>query len=312
MADGSGIRVAAIDCGTNSIRLLISQVGSDGATDVVREMRIVRLGQGVDETGRLAPEAIERTLGAVREYAALIDAFDVERVVFGATSAVRDAGNAAEFADSVEQILGVHPRVLSGAEEAAASFLGATRELNAGRTLVADIGGGSTELVVGAGGVVEWSVSLDIGSVRLTERFLHGDPPSVAEIGDCTEFLDDVLAPAVAGLEPIETFVGVAGTVTTVAADVLGLPSYDSEAIHASRLDLEAVRASCLSLLSSSVAQRRTLGFMHPGRADVIGAGALVLDRLIVGLPLAGDRLVVSERDILDGLVWQVASGELV
>ena len=301
-------RVAAIDCGTNSIRLLVSDVGDDHKSDLVREMRIVRLGQDVDRTGHLAEEAIARTLQATREYAELIAMFGADRVRFCATSAVRDADNAAAFEDAIEGILGVRPVVLAGLDEARASFLGATRDLERVRTLVVDIGGGSTELVVGTGSDIEWSVSLDIGSVRLTERFLSGDPASVAEVTACMSHLDEVLSPVVAGLEPVGSFVGVAGTVTTVAAHSLALPSYDPAAIHGAKLALDDVRGACLSLVGMSVADRRALPFMHAGRADVIGAGALILDRLVDLVPLSTDIMVASEHDILDGIAWDIVS----
>ncbi|MGH3458203.1 exopolyphosphatase [Aeromicrobium sp.] len=297
-------RVAAIDCGTNSIRLLVADITDGTMTELVREMRIVRLGQEVDATGRLASGAIERTLGATREYAELIVMLGADEVRFCATSAARDAENADEFADGVESILGVRPQVLSGEEEALASFIGATRGLDPHRALVVDIGGGSTELVVGDGSDVEWSTSLDIGSVRLSERFLPSDPPPVREVTTCMNHLDVVLAPAVAGLEPVESVVGVAGTVTTVAAHALGLPSYDRDAIHGARLSVDDVRGACLSLVQMSVADRRALPFMHPGRADVIGGGALVLDRVLEQLPLDTGTVIVSEHDILDGIAW--------
>jgi exopolyphosphatase/guanosine-5'-triphosphate,3'-diphosphate pyrophosphatase len=301
-------RVAAIDCGTNSIRLLVSDVGADSKTDLVRDMRIVRLGQDVDRTKHLAQEAIDRTLQATREYAELIAMFGATEIRFCATSAVRDADNAGEFEDAIEGILGVRPVVLAGLDEARASFLGATRDLEQVRTLVVDIGGGSTELVIGTGEDIEWSVSLDIGSVRLTERFLSSDPASVAEVTACMSHLDGVLGPVVAGLEPVGSFVGVAGTITTVAAHSLALPSYDSATIHGARLALEDVREACLSLVRMSVADRRALPFMHPGRADVIGAGALILDRLIELVPLSTDTMVASEHDILDGIAWDTVS----
>jgi len=299
-------RVAAIDCGTNSIRLLISDIADDHKSDLLREMRIVRLGEGVDETHHLAEEAIGRTLQATREYAELIAMFGVTDIRFCATSAVRDADNAAELEDAVEGILGVRLEVLAGADEARASFLGATRDLPADRTLVVDIGGGSTEIVVGTGDEIEWSVSLDVGSVRLTERFLLHDPASVAEVTECIDHLDSVLEPIVKDIPPAGTFVGVAGTITTVAAHSLALPSYDSETIHLARLDLSDVSAACLSLVQMSVADRRALPFMHPGRADVIGAGSLILDRLVALLPLETSTLVVSEHDILDGIAWDM------
>ena len=299
-------RVAAIDCGTNSIRLLVSDVGDDHKTDLVREMRIVRLGQDVDRTGHLAEEAVARTLQATREYAELIAMFGVNDVRFCATSAVRDADNAADFEDAIEGILGVRPVVLAGLDEARASFLGATRDLEQVRTLVVDIGGGSTELVVGTGADIEWSVSLDIGSVRLTERFLSSDPASVAEVTACMNHLDEVLAPVVSGLDPVGSFVGVAGTITTVAAHSLALPSYDPATIHGAKLAIDDVRGACLSLVRMSVADRRALPFMHAGRADVIGAGALILDRLVDLVPLSTDIMVASEHDILDGIAWDI------
>lgn len=301
-------RVAAIDCGTNSIRLLISDVGEDDKSDLLREMRIVRLGEGVDHTGRLGDEAIARTLQATREYAELIAMFGVTDIRFCATSAMRDAENGAELEDAVEGVLGVRPVVLAGVDEARASFLGATRGLDVDRTLVVDIGGGSTEIVVGAGDEIEWSVSLDIGSVRLTERFLAGDPAPVNEVTACMDHIDEVLAPVIAQIRPVGAFIGVAGTVTTVAAHSLALPSYDSTVIHGARLALDDVTAACLSLAQMSVADRRALPFMHPGRADVIGAGALILDRLVELLPLETDTLVISEHDILDGIAWDMAA----
>ncbi|MCW2825325.1 MAG: exopolyphosphatase, partial [Aeromicrobium sp.] len=263
-------RVAAIDCGTNSIRLLISDIDADDKTDLLREMRIVRLGAGVDETGHLSRAAIDRTLSATREYAELIAMFGVTDVRFCATSAMRDADNGADLEDAVEEILGVRPVVLAGLDEARASFLGATRGLDQDRTLVLDIGGGSTEIVVGTGEEIEWSVSLDIGSVRLTERFLAGDPAPVNEVTACMDHLDKVLTPVVSQIRPVSAIVGVAGTVTTVAAHSLALPSYDSSVIHGARLALEDVSGACLSLVQMSVADRRALPFMHPGRADVI------------------------------------------
>jgi len=310
-------RVAAIDCGTNSIRLLITDVSDGVEEELVREMRIVRLGQGVDATGRLAPEAIERTLAATREYAEMIASLHADRVRFCATSAARDASNAQDFSSAIEAIIGVRPEVLTGAEEARASFVGATRGLGAaGDVLVVDIGGGSTELVIGrddpplagasvpAGGVpiVAWSTSLDVGSVRMTERFLLTDPPTSGEVEECSAYLRDALGEAAAGLVAVTTLVGVAGTITTVAAHVLSLPAYDRAAIHGASLSIDDTRAACASLAGMTVDERRALPFMHPGRADVIGGGALVLDAVLTSLPLATNELVVSEHDILDGI----------
>jgi exopolyphosphatase/guanosine-5'-triphosphate,3'-diphosphate pyrophosphatase len=295
-------RVAAIDCGTNSIRLLVADIVDGAATELVREMRIVRLGQDVDATGRLAPEAINRTLAATREYAEIMAALVPNRVRFCATSAARDASNAGEFAAAVESIVGVRPEILTGEEEARASFIGATRGLDGDHALVVDIGGGSTELVVGRQDSVEWSTSLDVGSVRMTERFLRSDPPTDGEVAACADFLRGAIGAAAAGLSPVSTLVGVAGTITTVAAHALELPAYDRERVHGARLDIDAVRAACASLVHLTVEQRRALPFMHPGRADVIGGGALVLDAVLTSLPLATSELIVSEHDILDGI----------
>jgi len=296
-------RVAAIDCGTNSIRLLITDLSDAGAEEIVRDMRIVRLGQGVDATGRLAPEAIERTLEATREYAELIASLHVDRVRFCATSAARDASNAEDFAAAVEAIVGVRPEILTGAEEAQASFVGATRGLSsAGDVLVIDIGGGSTELVAGRGERVGWSTSLDVGSVRMTERFLATDPPTAGEIGACADYLRRVFGDPVAAVSPVPTLVGVAGTITTVAAHAMNLPAYDRAAIHGAQLTIDETRRACASLVEMSVDERRALPFMHPGRADVIGGGALVLDAALTALSLATNELIVSEHDILDGI----------
>lgn len=298
--------VAAIDCGTNSIRLLVAQVDGGTKTDLLREMRVVRLGQGVDETGTLAPEAVERTLEACREYGGVIDAMGVDVVSFAATSAMRDADNAADFSDRVEEILGVRPRVLTGEEEARASFEGATGDVAEALTAVIDLGGGSTEVVQGRGAPT-FSHSFDLGSVRMTERFLLTDPPSVAEVTACMTHLDAVLAPVLSQLEPSDEIVGVAGTITTIAAHSLALPSYDSEVIHQARIHVDDVRAACGSLMQMPVADRRALPFMHPGRADVIAGGALILDRVLEHLPRTTEELVVSEQDILDGIAWAAA-----
>ena len=308
-------RVAAIDCGTNSMRLLVADIQGRQKVDLVREMRVVRLGEGVDETGVLAPGAIERTITTTKEYFGIIEALGATTVRFCATSAVRDAANAEEFGDAIEQILGVRPEVLSGDAEARASFNGATREFGDGRTAVLDIGGGSTEVVLGNAssgrGDVEWAHSFDVGSVRLTERFLASDPPTIDEVTACSDHLDRLLAPRLADLAPAASFIGVAGTITTVAAHALGLDSYDHDAIHGARISLDDVRGACLSLMSMSVADRRALPFMHPGRADVIGAGAIVVERLIEHLPLDTTELIISESDILDGIAWAVAAEPL-
>lgn len=300
------LRVAAMDCGTNSLRLLVTDVRGEEKRDVVREMRVVRLGQGVDDTGRFHPDALDRTLAVTREFGELATVLGAQRIRFCATSAARDAENADELNDGVESILGVRPEVLTGEDEARASFLGATRSTT-GSALVVDIGGGSTELVVGADGDVQWSHSFDVGSVRLTERFLPSDPVSIDEVTALEAYLDGLLVPQVASLEPVSTLVGVAGTITTVAAHALELPSYDSSAIHGARISVDDMRTACLSLLRMSVADRRALPFMHPGRADVIGAGAMILDAVLDAVPLATDTVTVSEHDILDGIAWGAA-----
>ncbi len=299
-------RVAAIDCGTNSIRLLIAEVDGGAKTDLTREMRVVRLGQGVDETGLLVAEAIDRTLEACHEYAAAIEAIGADVVVFVATSAVRDARNADAFGDAVEAVLGVRPRVLSGTEEARASFEGATGEVADVLTAVIDLGGGSTEVVQGQA-QPSFAHSFDLGSVRMTERFLHSEPPSVVEVTECMAYLDSVIAPVLAALPTSEELVGVAGTITTISAHSLALPTYDHDLIHLARIHVDDLRAACMSLVQMSVADRRALPFMHPGRADVIAGGALVLDRVLEHLPLATQEVVISEHDILDGIALAAA-----
>jgi exopolyphosphatase/guanosine-5'-triphosphate,3'-diphosphate pyrophosphatase len=299
------MRVAAIDCGTNSIRLLIAEERAGRLHDLVRTMQVVRLGEGVDRTGRLSEAALQRTFAACAEYAAMIAEHDAAAVRFVATSASRDAANAEEFAAGVAERIGVRPEVISGAEEAALSFTGATGELPPGRKLVADIGGGSTELVLGADRP-EQATSVDVGCVRLTERRLHGDPPSAdqiaAAVADIEAGFDQ--AAALVAFDTGATLVGLAGSVTTVAALALGLERYDSTAIHGSRIPAADVHRITEELLAMSRTERLALPVMHPGRADVIGGGALVLDRLVrrTGAP----EVLVSEHDILDGIVWSV------
>ncbi|MCP2336796.1 Ppx/GppA phosphatase family protein [Actinomadura rupiterrae] len=304
-------RVAAIDCGTNSVRLLIADVEGDTLTDVEREMRIVRLGQGVDRTGRLAPEALDRTFTAMREYAELITRHAAEKVRVVATSATRDAENRADFVGGVVDIFGVVPEVITGDEEARLSFTGATRELAALRParpyLVVDIGGGSTEFVLGSSSV-EAAVSMDIGCVRLTERHLKdADPPSPEQIADTITDIDAALA-AVRETVPVDearTLVGLAGSVTTVAGIALGLPEYDSTRIHLSRIMAAQVHDVTRDLLHATRAERASIGVMHPGRVDVIGAGSLIIDRIMREYGFGA--VVVSEHDILDGIAWSLA-----
>jgi exopolyphosphatase/guanosine-5'-triphosphate,3'-diphosphate pyrophosphatase len=307
-------RVAAVDCGTNTIKLLVADL--DPATgeerELVREMRMVRLGQDVDRTGRLADEALARTFVAVEEYAALVAEHDVDAVRFCATSAARDAENATEFAEGVRALMGVEPEVVTGDEEARLSYVGATRSLLGGDFpqpfLVVDIGGGSTELILGSGTEVAGGRSLDIGSVRMTERHLVGDPPTHAQLEAASAEVDQALDELAGhGVDPARgrTVVGVAGTITTVAAAVLDLPGWDRDAIHHADLARADVHATTARLLAMTYAERRALPYMHPGRADVIGAGALILDRVLART--AADRLLVSETDILDGIAWSVA-----
>ncbi|MFB8775611.1 Ppx/GppA phosphatase family protein [Streptomyces broussonetiae] len=311
-------RVAAIDCGTNSIRLLVADC--DPATgelaELDRRMTIVRLGQGVDRTGRLAPEALERTFAACREYAAVIKEHGAQRVRFVATSASRDAENRDEFVRGVLDILGAEPEVISGDQEAEFSFTGATREL-AGRTdltppfLVVDIGGGSTEFVVGED-QVRAARSVDVGCVRMTERHLVrdgvvSDPPGEEQIAamraDIVAALD--LAEEQVPLREAHTLVGLAGSVTTVSAIAQELPEYDSAAIHHSRISRARVREITDWLLRSKHAERAAVPSMHPGRVDVIAAGALVL--LTIMERIGAEEVVVSEHDILDGIAWSIA-----
>ncbi|QMW67144.1 Ppx/GppA family phosphatase [Mumia sp. ZJ1417] len=301
-------RVAAIDCGTNSIRLLVTDLDADTGTadDQVRQMEIVRLGYGVDRTGRLDVRALERTFAACEDYARVIAELGAERVRFVATSATRDADNADVFADGVRERLGVGPDVVTGSEEAALSFAGAARDLPgvAQPVLVVDLGGGSTELILGEDGVAGAEQSLDIGSVRMTERHLRSDPPTAAEIVECAADVDAVLDASTVDVAQARTVVGVAGTITTVAAHVLGLEEYDSTRIHHAQLPVADVLASCDALLAASVEERRSWSFMHPGRADVIGGGAVILSRLLART--TPDALVVSEHDILDGIAWSL------
>ncbi|NKQ27072.1 Ppx/GppA phosphatase family protein [Streptomyces galbus] len=311
-------RVAAVDCGTNSIRLLVADAHPETGelTDLDRRMTIVRLGQGVDRTGRLAPEALERTFAACREYAAVIKEHGAERLRFVATSASRDAENRDAFVRGVLDILGVEPEVITGDQEAEFSFTGATKELT-GRDdlarpyLVVDIGGGSTEFVVGEERV-RAARSVDVGCVRMTERHLVTDgtvtdPPTEDRIAamraDIEAALD--LAERTVPLHEARTLVGLAGSVTTVSAIAQDLPAYDSARIHHSRVSRDRVREITEWLLRSTHAERAAVPSMHPGRVDVIGAGALVL--LSIMDRIGAEAVVVSEHDILDGIAWSVA-----
>ncbi|HEY3872936.1 MAG TPA: Ppx/GppA phosphatase family protein [Actinocrinis sp.] len=326
-------RVAAIDCGTNSIRLLVADLDPAGgpAAEVDRRMEIVRLGQGVDATGRIADEALERTFGACDRYAAVVRELGAQRIRFVATSAMRDAANRDEFTAGVLARFGVAPEIISGDEEAALSFAGATGAVaglsGAGSDaaasdaaasdaaastacptpyLVIDIGGGSTEFVLGADRV-EAARSVDIGSVRLTERHLAADPPTSAQIAaarkDVAAAIDQ--AAEAVPLDRARTLVGVAGSVTTVAAIALGLGAYDRSRVHLSRISAERISETAGDLLTSTHAQRAANPVIHSGRVDVIAAGALILAVIVDRLGLPG--LVVSEHDILDGIARSMA-----
>ena len=312
-------RVAAIDCGTNSIRLLIADIDrNDGRTvltDVVREMRVVRLGQGVDATGELAPEALERTFAATSDYARMIREHGAERVRFVATSASRDARNRDVFVDGVKDLLGVEPEVISGDEEAALSFAGASSVLpilDGHEVLVVDLGGGSTEFVLGTAAGVTAAKSVDIGCVRLTERHLRNDPPTPEQTAAAEADVDAALDRAGRNvpLERATAVVGVAGSVTTITAHALRLPEYSPEAIHGAVLPIGDVRAAATDLLGMTRDQRAALPYMHPGRVDVIGAGGLVWRRVLERMgELTGGRITeatASEHDILDGIALSI------
>jgi exopolyphosphatase/guanosine-5'-triphosphate,3'-diphosphate pyrophosphatase len=299
-----GATVAAIDCGTNTIKLLIG----DLPQVAVRVSHTVRLGQGVDATGRLSDEALARTFATIDEYAVLIASHDVSRIRFCATSATRDADNSDVFAEGVLARLGVRPEVLSGAEEAALSFDGAVRNLRvvpAEPVLVVDIGGGSTELILGASGSPDLADSMDIGSVRLHERHLRTDPPGFEEVAACVRSIDDQLDACRVDPALAATVVGVSGTVTTIAAGVLGLPAYSREAIDQSVLPVGEVHAMADRLVQMTVSERLALPYLSPGRADVIDAGALILSRILRRASVT--TLLASESDILDGIAWSIA-----
>lgn len=296
--------IAAVDCGTNSTRLLIDDEGRT----VERLMRITRLGQGVDATGRLAPEAIERTMAVLVEYRQAMDSHGVERVRMTATSAARDADNREDFFAAAERAVGVRPELLSGSEEGRLSFVGATSELDPadGPFLVVDIGGGSTEFAVGTK-ACEGALSIDIGCVRLTEKFLLHDPPQADELSACLSvvqtYLDDVARDLPAVLAA-KTFVGLAGTVSTVAAVEVGLADYDRDAIHHLELSHEAVEDVFRTLATETRAQRLANPGMEEARADVIVGGCCILVKLMRQFGLA--TCLVSEADILDGLVASI------
>ncbi len=302
------MRVAAIDCGTNSIRLLIADIDGNNFREVVRDMEIVRLGQGVDETGQFHPDAIARTLAAVDKFAAEIAKRGVEKIRFCATSATRDATNRHLFVDGVRECLGIELEVISGEEEAALSFAGAIKDLDPtnGPFLVVDIGGGSTEFVFGTS-TVEAARSVNIGCVRMTERHFASDPATSEQIELARTDIQAAIAQA-AAVVPItkaKTLVAVAGTATTVAAAALELPEYDRYAIHLSRITAQQTHNVASMFATSTREQRLALGYMHPGRVDVIAAGSLVLSEIMKAT--GATEFVASESDILDGMAFSLA-----
>jgi exopolyphosphatase/guanosine-5'-triphosphate,3'-diphosphate pyrophosphatase len=302
------MRVGVIDCGTNSIRLLIADIDGGNFREVTRQMQVVRLGQGVDETNQFHPDAISRTFAAVDLYAAEIARRGVEKIRFCATSATRDALNRNVFVDGVKERLGIEPEVISGDEEARLSFAGATREFSRadGPFLVVDIGGGSTEFVLGTDSV-DSAISVNIGCVRMTERHFRNDPPTADEIAIARRDIQNAIDIAYASVDikSAKTLVAVAGTATTVAAAALNLPEYDRHAIHLSRISAEQVHTVSNNFLNMKREDRAALGYMHPGRVDVISAGSLVLSEIMRAT--GAKEFVASENDILDGMAWSLA-----
>ena len=305
-------RVAAIDCGTNSIRLLIADINGDNFQEITREMEIVRLGQGVDATGKFDPEAIERTLTATRRYAEIIASKGVEKIRFCATSATRDASNRDLFIDGVREILGIEPEVIPGTEEAELSFIGATKGLTHTESpyLVVDIGGGSTEFVLGDS-EVKYAKSVNIGCVRMSERHLNKAPQDPLAVQKAIQDIEDAIAEAayIVPIKEAKTLIAVAGTATTVAAAALGLSEYDRHSIHLSRIPAAKVFevAQMFSLMSRE--EIAALGYMNPGRVDVIAAGSLVLARVM--LATGATEFVASESDILDGMAWALSQVQI-
>ena len=301
------MRVAVIDCGTNSIRLLIADVSGENFREITRDMEIVRLGQGVDKTGQFHPDAIARTLSAVDKYASEIARRGVEKIRFCATSATRDATNRQLFIDGVVERLGIAPEVISGEEEAFLSFTGATKELpdSLAPFLVIDIGGGSTEFVLGNRKVIA-AKSVNIGCVRMSERhFLH-DPATASEIESARKDIQNAIMEASrqVDIKGANSLIAVAGTATTVAAAALELPAYDRHSIHLARILAEKTHEVSEMFLRMNRSERASLGYMHPGRVDVIGAGSLVLSEIMKAT--GATEFIASESDILDGMAWSL------
>jgi exopolyphosphatase/guanosine-5'-triphosphate,3'-diphosphate pyrophosphatase len=302
-------RVAALDCGTNSIRVLIAEENTEVGTftEISRKMSIVKLGEGVDKNKAFLPDAISRTLAALKVFAAEIAEAQVDQIRFCATSATRDAQNRDDFLTPVAEILGITPEVISGDEEARLSFLGATQALSKsdGPFLVIDIGGGSTEFVFGIA-QVEAARSVNIGCVRMSERHFKNDPPTQNEIDSARADIKNAIALAAEAvpIKNAKTLVAVAGTATTVAAAALNLAEYDSDLIHLAKISAVDTRRVSDWLLTLTRQERGDLGYMHPGRVDVIAAGSLVLAEIMEATGLTS--FVASENDILDGMVWSM------
>ncbi len=313
MPEAELARVAAIDCGTNSIRLLVADLEPGKLRDLPREMRIVRLGQDVDATGQLAPDALERTRLALADYAAVARRAGAERVRMVATSATRDAANQEDFFAMVRQTLGTDAEVITGDEEAQLSFTGAVGDLDPrdGPFVVVDVGGGSTEVVLGdwdgTGADVTAARSVNVGCVRITERHLRSNPATPDEVSAASQFAAQTLREAFADVpvDKARTWVGVAGTITTLSALAQQLPAYDSERTHLSRLSLQQLRGTAAALLASTHQQRAGNPAIPPGRVAVIAGGALIVRVIAEELHTRAGigELVVSEHDILDGIV---------
>ena len=302
------MRVAAIDCGTNSLRLLIADIDQGNFREIYRTMEVVRLGEGVDQNKTFKLEAIDRTLTALQTFSGEITRRGVERIRFCATSATRDATNRDLFIKGVEEILGITPEVIPGTEEASLSFRGATKELATaeGPFLVVDIGGGSTEFVYGTENVIA-ARSVNVGCVRMAERHQLTSPLSESSRTAAIADIDAAIAEAAAEvpLTKARSVIAVAGTATTVAAAALGLETYDRYAIHLARISAEKTHEIAQSFAAMTRSEIAALGYMHPGRVDVITAGSLVLSRIMSAT--GAKEFIASEADILDGMAWSLA-----
>jgi exopolyphosphatase/guanosine-5'-triphosphate,3'-diphosphate pyrophosphatase len=300
-------QVAVIDCGTNSIRLLIAETSGSTIKEVIRTMEIVRLGQGVDENKAFHPDAINRTLLAVKSFKEIIDRNNVDKIRFCATSATRDASNRNIFIDGVRDILNIQVEVIPGEEEAALSFTGATYQLDqgSGPFLVVDIGGGSTEFVYGDKKVIS-AKSVNIGCVRMSERHLTNQPPTMDQIASAIVDIDIAITQAAVSvpINSAKSLIAVAGTATTVAAAALDLSKYDRDLIHLSKISADKVHKVAQMFQSMNKSEISALPYMHEGRVDVITAGSLVLSRVMAATGAV--EFVASESDILDGMAFSL------